>query len=62
MDIKERKQFRLLGIGDKFDFINSSNPYATSFFQVCTKISARKYRDESGVEHKIGSIKCPVNV
>lgn len=46
--------FKNLAIGQSFDFI-SPNRMMNSFYKRCTKISARKYRDEDGVEHTIGS-------
>lgn len=41
--------------GETFDFIE---PYShqNTFFLRCEKISPRKYRDEKGVEHRVGTI------
>jgi len=57
----ERKAFKLLSIGDKFDFITHGKPTETSFFAIFEKTSARKYVDENGKHRRIGSINCPVN-
>lgn len=54
----ERK-FVGLAIGDTFDFI-SPDPMYNSFTLRCTKISKRKYRDESGQDHSVGSHYCAV--
>lgn len=50
--------FRNLRIGQSFDFIGPNR--SNSFFLRCVKISTRKYRDEDGVEHRIGTINCEV--
>lgn len=52
--------FRDLAIGASFDFINDADPMLTSFYLRCHKISARKYRDEHGQEHQVGSVDCVV--
>lgn len=52
-------KFRNLNPGDTFDFI-SPNRMLNSFFQRCTKTSARGYRAELGVECKVGTINCDV--
>lgn len=49
-------QFRHLIVGDKFDWIG---PQPT-FFLRCEKISTRKYCDEKGTEHRVGSINAEV--
>lgn len=46
-------RFKDLDIGETFDWIGGQH---TSFFKRCTKIGARKYRDEDGQEHQVGSI------
>jgi len=38
-----RMKFKELNIGDTFDFIDYDHPEWNSFFERCTKISARKY-------------------
>jgi len=50
-------RFKDLQIGQTFDFVS---PYRNmnSFTKKCTKIGSRKYRDEDGVEHTVGSIDC----
>lgn len=39
----EPARFRDLAIGQTFDFIDDSRPHLNSFFERCTKISARSY-------------------
>lgn len=41
-----------IDIGDSFDWIGGEYP---SFFKRCSKISPRKYRDEDGIEYRVGS-------
>lgn len=54
-------KFRDLKIGDTFDFINPNNYMGgNSFYKTCERISARCYRDSSGVIYKVGSINTPV--
>jgi hypothetical protein len=48
-------KFKELKVGDSFDFV-SSNRMMNSFYLRSTKTSIRGYRDENGVNHKIGSI------
>lgn len=48
--------FRELAIGQEFDFVGA-NP---TFYKRCHKISARKYRDEDGDTHTVGSVLCDV--
>lgn len=51
-------QFKNLKVGQQFDFIA---PGAfNSFFLRCTKTAPRKYQDENGVTHTVGTIKCNV--
>ena len=54
-----RPQFRDLNIGDTFDFI-SPDRIMNSFYLRCEKISQRKYKDETGVIHRVGTINCYV--
>lgn len=49
------KAFRELPFGATFDFV-SGRVGVDSFFKRCTKTDSRKYVDEDGREHKIGSI------
>ena len=48
-------QFRDLANGDQFDFV-SPIPGHNSFFMRCVKTAPRKYRDESGTDHRVGRI------
>lgn len=52
-------QFRDLAIGQGFDFIGPDLTY-NSFFLRCTKISPRRYLDECGAEHRVGTINAEV--
>jgi hypothetical protein len=52
-------KFRDICQGQLFDFILPDR--YNSFFLTCTKISPRKYRDEKGTIHRVGSINCEVN-
>lgn len=52
-------QFRDLAIGQGFDFIGPDRAY-NSFFLRCTKISPRRYLDERGTEHRVGTINAEV--
>lgn len=56
----EKSTFKNLSIGDSFDFINDLTPGYNSFFKRCTKISARKYKDETGTVYQVGSTKTAV--
>jgi hypothetical protein len=51
-------QFKDLKVGQRFDFVSPNGH--NSFYKLCTKISARKYQDEDGVNHTVGTIKCNV--
>lgn len=51
-------KFRELKIGQSFDFIAPDRP--NSFFLRCTRISARKYKDERGEVHMVGTINARV--
>jgi hypothetical protein len=51
-------KFRDLNIGDTFDFIKP-NSLRNSFTKRCTKISARKYRDDLHT-HLVGTINVEV--
>jgi len=53
-------EFKQLAIGQSFDFIGP-NRMMNSFYLRCTKISARKYQDEKGNVHCVGSIRCKVH-
>ena len=46
-------RFKDLNNGETFDWNGGEYP---SFFKRCTKISSRKYRDEDGIEYRVGSI------
>jgi hypothetical protein len=52
--------FQQLPIGASFDFINDEKPMFNSFYLRCTKVSARKYQDQTGVIHRVGSIAASV--
>ena len=58
-------QFRSLAVGDVFDWIKDG-PYSSlgsvynSFWMRCTKTSSRKYRDETGQSHSVGTIDAAV--
>lgn len=56
----EKRRFKHLAVGTKFDFINDETPGYNSFFERCTKISSRVYETESGVRHLVGSINAVV--
>lgn len=47
--------FSELKIGDTFDFIKNA-PASASFYLRCAKISARRYVDEKGTVHQVGSV------
>jgi hypothetical protein len=49
------KKFRDLRIGETFDFIHNEW-YRPSFFKPCRKTSTRKYVDNTGQDHTVGSI------
>lgn len=51
--------FKELTIGQSFDFIGPDR-MRNHFFHRCEKISARKYRDEYGIDHAVGTISCNV--
>ena len=54
--------FSVLLKGDTFDWVDDAKPYCgNSFFLRCEKISPRKYRDERGNVHRVGSIKARVH-
>jgi hypothetical protein len=52
-------KFRDLPIGETFDFV-SPDRMMNSFYKRCTKISARRYRDDTGTMHRVGSINAAV--
>lgn len=52
-------KFRELSVGQTFDWI-APDPTRTSFYLRCTKITARKYRDERGDTHEVGTINAAV--
>lgn len=52
-------KFRDLAIGDNFDWI-SPDIGMTSFYRKCWKISARKYVDETDIQHQVGSLNAKV--
>jgi hypothetical protein len=47
-------KFNTLKVGDSFDFISGWS--GDSFFKRCTKVSAKRYRDEDGALHTVGTI------
>jgi hypothetical protein len=47
-------KFKDLSVGQSFDFIGPERMY-NSFYLRCTKTGPRTYRDENGVNHRIGS-------
>lgn len=51
-------KFRDLKINQVFDFIGPG--YANSFFKRCVKVGQRRYNDEDGGEHRVGSVDCEV--
>jgi len=53
-------KFRHLLVGDSFDWLNDKNPMLNSFYLRCVKISERKYKDEKGLVHNVGSINANV--
>lgn len=55
----EPTMFRDLAVGDSFDFVGPNWKY-NSFYRRCVKVSARKYRDDDGREHEVGTIDCNV--
>ena len=57
--LQNSRQFRMLAIGNSFDFIKPDSLY-NSFFLRCTKTGPRKYQDQTGANHRIGSIKAQV--
>jgi len=50
-----RTAFRNLQPGDTFDWIDDDKPGHNSFFLRCTKLSPRRYQDERGIIHRVGS-------
>jgi len=52
-------KFRDLFIGQEFDFVSGHIGY-DSFYKRCVRISERKYKDEDGLIHRVGSINCYV--
>jgi hypothetical protein len=58
--MEDRKmKFRDIKIGDTFDWIEDGSHY-NSFYLRCRKISTRKYSDERGVIHIVGTINATV--
>lgn len=53
-------KFRDLLAGELFDFINDDDRTQNSFHKRCKKTSARRYEDEDGVVHRIGSVNATV--
>jgi hypothetical protein len=51
--------FKDLAIGTGFDFV-SPEPHLNSFYLHCIKISPRRYRDERGMVHRIGTVKAAI--
>jgi hypothetical protein len=52
-------KFRDLSIGDRFDFVGP-DPMLNSFYDRCTKIAPRKYRDDKRNVHTVGSVNAKV--
>ena len=55
----EARSFRDLDVGDSFDFVGHDWRF-NSYYRRCVKVSARKYKDDDGREHEVGSISCNV--
>jgi hypothetical protein len=53
------KTFKQLRIGQWFDFVGP-NHMMNSFHKRCQKVSARRYLDEDGIMHNVGSISARV--
>ena len=51
--------FHDLAIGDSFDFVGPDR-MLNSFYKRCKKISPRKYEDEDGHTHSVGTVKAVV--
>lgn len=51
-------KFRDLEINQTFDFIGPSR--FNSFFKRCVKVGKRKYNDEDGGQHTVGSVDADV--
>lgn len=52
-------KFRDLGVNDTFDFIGPDRQF-NSFYLRCVKVGPRKYNDENGESHRVGSIDAEV--
>lgn len=52
-------KFRELATNQVFDFV-SPDRMLNSFYKRCVKVSTRRYNDEDGGEHRVGSIDCEV--
>jgi len=52
-------RFRDLHIGQGFDWISPNRGY-NSFFRRCWRIGVRRYRDDTGIVHRVGSINAEV--
>jgi hypothetical protein len=52
-------KFRDLQVGSTFDWISPNHSF-NSFFLRCKKLSARKYNDSTGQDHRVGSINAEV--
>lgn len=48
--------FYKVAVGQSFNFVNDYHLRLTSFYLRCTKISSRKYKDERGTIHQVGTI------
>jgi hypothetical protein len=58
---KENKcRFKDIPVGSSFDFINDEKPMFTSFYLRCVKTGTRKYIDEGGTGHTVGSVNAEV--
>lgn len=55
----EPTPFRDLATGDSFDFVGPDWKFNT-FYRRCVKLSARKYKDDDGREHEVGTVDCKV--
>ncbi len=52
-------RFRDLEEGQSFDFVGPER-MLNSFYLRCKKVSARRYVDEKGYVHRVGSVYCEV--
>jgi hypothetical protein len=64
LEMEERemvKRFRDLKVGERFDWVDRDNTGRNTFFDLCQKISSRKYRSlVSLMAYEVGSINAQV--